>query len=289
MPEYPDMKYRKPVSYSFLFYFALVIVLSACNGPRNIYSASPLIAPMPMQKGSTGIDLTNFTHIRKSAYADTVVARDYGFGLSLSHMISNKTMLLGFTDLKKERNRNLGGWGNPFDSSEIYCSRYAVGLGIGFFSNTATLLTPSLILSTGLHHMNLTESGEHQEIPYHRFYKMYQLSFSAQGNLLFKINKKLNLAYSLRLTAVKFFNAKSDFSSEEKYNTGLHRDGKVQLYRGLLGIYTAYHPFKNVPVFITGQVFTDFTVWDKMMAKWEPGRTYMKGTGAGIGLRYVLN
>jgi hypothetical protein len=43
----------------------LTLWLVSCNGPRNIYSASPFVSPVPLTKGATAIEANYFTHTRE--------------------------------------------------------------------------------------------------------------------------------------------------------------------------------------------------------------------------------
>jgi hypothetical protein len=280
----------------FLLCLTLAYCLCACNGPRNIYSVSSLLPPVPLQKGASGIDVGYSTHQKTTNYKDSAGNKDYAFSLTLSHMLNKKTMLLAYTDVKNEKNiytTNLDSlhkliYNAGFDSSVVYGKRYTAGLGIAYLLKTTGMVIPSVAGSISLHQMSLREAGTLKGNPYHRFYKMNQLSFSLQGNLLFKFGKRFNLAYINRLTIVQLFKANTDYSADEQYNAGLHQAGKMKVLLCPIALYADFQPIKKIPLSLTGQFFSDYVNWNRMMSEYEPGRTYVKGTGVAVGLRYVV-
>src|SRR5262245_20898311 len=210
-----------------------ICFLASCTGPRNIYSASPFVSPVAMDKGATAIDASYFSHTRQTN-AGAQGNHDNGIGLNLSHMIGEKWLAFVSTDLKKERNQfgdsirlpgdpSFNAYNAGFDSSLVFGTRYSVGGGIEFFpGDHENKVTNSLALSAAWHQSRLRESGLLQRTPYHRFYDVNQISLSLQHNLLFRINSSFNLAWVIRLTILNSFRANTDYSEEEKIDSGLH-------------------------------------------------------------------
>jgi len=269
-----------------IFLLMLVSGLPSCTGPRNIYSASPFISPVRMEKGATAAEINYFSHTTSTQKADSVVRKDNCFGLNISHMLKEKMLVFVFGDSKKDRNidsiDNAG-----FDSSFITSNRHTIGAGIEFFSKEGKGITSSFAVSLGLHRFDMNESGLLMQAPYQRFYKLNQLSLSLQQNFLFKPGKHFKLAWINRLTILNSFKALTDYSSEEKFNTGL-QDRRTNVFLGLIGFYVDYHPIKNIPLYINAHLFNDLILWKDVLAKPELGRVYIKGTGVSTGMKYIF-
>ena len=276
-----------------------VYCLFSCSGPRNIYSSSPFISPVRMEKGATAIEANYFTHTRQPDVRDSVPGnRNNCFGLNFSYMLKERTLVFAYMDVKKERDQfhdttnilndpSYNAYNAGFDSSIVSGKRYSLGAGMEFFSKDNGKVTTSLAGSVGFHQLTMNESGLLLQAPYHRFYKGNQLSLSLQGNFLFKITDRFKLAWVTRMTLVNSFKANTDYSSDEKLNAGI-RDERVNVFFCLTGLYANYRPFRKVPVYINGQFFNDVALWNRSLAKYELGRTYIKGTGVSVGMKYIF-
>ena len=276
-----------------------VYCLFSCSGPRNIYSASPFVSPVRMEKGATTIEGNYFTHTRQPNVRDSVPGnRDNGFGLNLSHMLKERTLVFVYADVKKERGQfhdstnilndpSFNAYNAGFDSSVVIGKRHSLGAGIQIFSKDHGKVTTSLASSVGFHQIDMNESGLLAQTPYHRFYKLNQLSLSLQGNFLFSVNNSLKLGWVSRLTIVNNFKANTDYSPGEKLSAGL-RDERMDVFLCITGLYAQYKPLKKIPVYINGQFFNDLAFWNHSLAKYEPGRIFIKGTGISVGMNYVF-
>ncbi|MGE5108781.1 MAG: hypothetical protein ACM3H8_14655 [Sphingobacteriales bacterium] len=280
----------------------LVFCLSSCYGPRNIYSASPFVSPVRMEKRATAIEANYFTHTGPTNARDTHLGnRDNCFGLTFSHMLKERTLVFASTDFKNERNQfhdstdifnnslydTYNAYNAGFDSSIVFGKRYSFGAGIEFFSDDLGKVTSSLVVSVGFHQLNMKESGLLLQAPYQRFYKVNQLSLSLQSNLLFKVSSRFNLAWVTSLSLLNTLKANTDYSSGEMLNAGL-RDRKIDIFFCATGIYADYKPLRKIPIYITGQFFNDLSLWKHSFAKYELGRTYVKGTGVSVGMKYIF-
>lgn len=241
-----------------------------------------------MEKGATAIEANYFSHVSTEYYADSVPGpnNDNCFGLNVSHMLKERTMLFANSDIKDEQNE-FGNYNAGLDRSKVSVKRYTAGAGIQFFSKDHKGMTNSFAMSLGWHHFDLKESGLLNQLGYERFYRLNQITISLQQSFLFKLSNNFKLAWVIRLTALKNFKANTDYSAEEKYNTGL-RDKGTNILLGLYGLYADYHPFKKVPLFITGHFLSDLNMSDRGFAKDEPGHIYMKGPGVSTGIRYIF-
>jgi hypothetical protein len=275
---------------------ALSCCFFSCTGPRNIYSSSPFISPVQMEKGTTAIEVNYFSHSRNQNSDDSFQKnQDNSFDLIFYHMLKERTVLFAFADVKNEHDlfhdnialANDPGFNAGFDSSNVFGKRHTVGAGMEFFFKDHGKTTTSFAASVGLHRFSLNESGLFGNAPYDRFFRLNQLSLSLQQNLLFKISNNLKIACVTRLTILNNFKATTNYSSEEKNTTGL-RDQRVNIFICLPGLYADYKPFKKNPVYVNGQFFNDLSLWDHTFAKYELGRVYIKGTGASTGLRYIF-
>ena len=276
-----------------------VCFLFSCTGPRNIYSASPFVSPVRMEKGATAIEVNYFAHTRQLDVRDSVPGNhDNSFGMIFSHMLKERALVFAYADVMKERSQfhdtanvlndpSYNAYNAGFDSSIVFGKRHSFGAGIELFSHDHGKATTSLAGSVGFHQFNMNESGLLAQAPYHRFYKLNQLSVSFQGNFLFKINNSFKLAWVSRLTFVNNFKANTDYSSDEKFNAGL-RDKRMNVFLGLTGLYADFKPLSKIPLHINGQFFNDLVLWNRSMAKYESGRIFIKGTGVSIGMKYIF-
>jgi len=282
-----------------LFLF-LGYCLVSCTGPRNIYSSSPLVSPVPLEKGAAAIEVNYFAHTRQNNVRDSIPGnRDNCFGVTFSKMLKDRVLAFTFADLKREHNQfndstrdrnnfDYNDFNAGFDSSVVSGKRYTMGGGIEFFSNTEERVIRSLAVSSAFHHFSLNDSGFLLGTPYRRFYKVDQLTFSIQGNLLFRISDRFNLAAVTRLTILHSFRAHTDYSADEKLNAGL-RDKRATVFVSLLPtLYADYRLLRKTPLYISSQFFNDLTLWEHTFTEYEPGRIYMKGTGASLGIKYVF-
>jgi hypothetical protein len=245
------------------------------------------------------IEACYFTHGGQPNAKDSVSGNhDNALGFSLSHMLSPKTLVFGSVDLKKERNYfhdSVALAGDPsynaynagFDSSVVFGKRYTASVGVEFFTKETRNISRSLAITMGYHQVNINESGLLMQNPYKRFYKLNQVSLSFQGNLLFKVTKRLDVAWILRVTVLNSFKANTDYSAQEKFNSGL-RDKSVYGFFCPTGLYIHLQPFRNVPFYINGQFFNDVAFWNRSFTKYEPGRTFIKGTGVSTEIQYVF-
>ena len=270
-----------------VYIIALLLItgycLFSCTGPRNIYSASPFVSPVHIEKGTTAIETNYFTHTRQANVRDSVPGnRDNCFGLILSHMVKERTLVFACADVKNERNQyndstniandpSFNAYNAGFDSSIVFGKRHSLGAGIEIFSKGHGKATTSLAGSVGFHQFNMNESGLLAQVPYHRFYKLNQLSLSLQGNLLFNVNSSFKLAWMNRLTIVNSFKANTDYSSGEKLNAGL-RDEGIGIFICMTGLYAHYKPLRKVSLYIDGQFFNDLAFWNSSWAKYELAR-----------------
>jgi hypothetical protein len=269
--------------------------LSSCMGPRNIYSVSPFVSPVALKKGATAIEANYFTHSRETNARDSTGFHDNCFGLILSHMLKEKVLVYAFMDAKKEKAHYSNSidslsnlyYNSGFDSSVVSGKRNTWGAGMEYFFTSHGKTIKSIAGSFAYQQMAMNDAGLLLQGPYHRFYKTDQLSFSLQGNLLFKINKSFNLAIVSRLTVLHSFIADTDYSSEEKQKTSLE-DGKTQVFFWPAGLYADCRPFKKIPLYIDGQFFNDCAYWNRPMAKYEANRVFIKGTGVSVGLKYTF-
>lgn len=267
----------------------------ACTGPRNIYSSSPFVSPFPMEESNTAIEANYFSHTIQTNKVDSSFSdRDNCFGLNVSHMLKERTLLFGFVDVKKERNLfansyNLDttsySYNAGFDSSFVIGKRYTAGAGIQFFSDYKNTSTN---LSFGFHHFDMNESGLLRRAPYQRFYKINQLSLSLQQNFQFKSKDRFKLAWIMRLTVLKTFKSNTNYLASEKFKAGL-QDKRVNAFLGHIGLYADYQLIKKKPLYLNGQLFNDLNMWKKAFARDELGRTYIKGTGVAFGIKYIFN
>lgn len=277
----------------------IVIAFCACQGPRYIYSSSPLISPVAGEKGTTSIDAAYFSHNSTSNYFDTSANKDNAFGFDISNMVTEKAKLFAHVDFKKEKNifhlltdpTAINIYNGGFDSSVVTTQRYAAGLGMVYFFNSqnrSERIVPSIAGSVYLHQMKLRESGILTTSRYDRFFNANQLSLSLQYNVLFKLSERISIAYIARLSFVKFLAAKTDFTQDEKDITGFHSDGKLDVYPCFISGYADYKPLRNIPLYFNFQFFNDVALWDKATAKYDPPRSSIKGSGVAIGLRYYF-
>ena len=117
---------------------------------------------------------------------------------------------------------------------------------------------------------------------------MYQVSLSLQYNVLFKVSRKINLAYAGRLTLVKFLHPQTDFSPNEKFNLELNAGGKIQLYPCLISGYASYKPFRDIPFYLESQVFNDIYLDLREPGEDDLKSSNVKGSGITIGVKYVF-
>ena len=277
----------------------LTLWLVSCNGPRNIYSVSPFVSPVPLTKGATAIEANYFTHTRERNVPDSLPGNhDNCIGFNISHMLKEGTLLFATTDLKKERNQyddsiqlvsdpSYNRYDAGFDSSVVFAKRKTFSAGIEFFSKEHGKTIKSTAILVGLHQFKMNESGLLRGAAYQRFYEINQLSISLQQNFLFNISSSFKLAWITRLTILNNFEANTDYSPEEKLNAGL-RDKKVNAFFCLTGLYADYQPIKNIPININGQFFNDGWIGKHPMAKYELGEVHIKGTGVSAGIKYVF-
>jgi hypothetical protein len=271
----------------------------SCTGPRNIYSSSPLIAPFPVPKHNTSIEANYFTHTRQPNVGDSVAeTRDNCFNVTVSRALWPKILLFTYADISKEHYRfrdSISVLNNPdfysydagFDSSVVLAKRFVVSGGLEFFSDNRGKNSRSFAVAVALRRLNMNESGLLMRAPYIRFYRLNQVSLSLQQGFLFRPWTNFRIAWIVRLTALKNFQAKTDYTDEEKFRAGM-RDKTLNLLAGFTGVYADYRPLKKIPLFITGQFFNDLSFWNHSFAKYEPGRIYIKGTGASTGLKYFF-
>jgi hypothetical protein len=283
----------------FVFLIVFVIALCACNGPRYIYSSSPLISPVAQNKGSVSIDAAYFSHSNTSNGFDTTANKDNAFGIDISNMLTEKIKLFAHVDFKKEKNifhlltdpTAINIYNGGFDSAAVTTQRQAAGIGMVYFfnaQNRSERIVPSIAGSVYLHHMKLKESGILSNNSYDRFFTANQLSLSLQYNLLFRLSERINIAYIARLSLVKFIAAKTNFTQGEKDIAGFHSDGKLDVYPCFIGGYADYRPLRNVPLYFNFQFFNDVALWNKASAKYDPPRSNIKGSGVAIGLSYYF-
>ena len=277
----------------------LILWLVSCNGPRNIYSASPFVSPVPLTKGATAIEANYFTHTRERNVPDSLPGNhDNCIGFNISHMLKERTLLFATTDIKKERNQyddsvplvndpSYNRYDAGFDNSVVFAKRKTFSTGIEFFSKEHGKTIKSTAILVGLHQFKLNESGLLRGVAYQRFYKINQLSISLQQNFLFNISSGLKLGWITRLTILNNFEANTDYSPEEKLNAGLG-DKKVNAFFCLTGLYADYQPIENIPIHINCQFFNDGWISEHPMAKYELGEVHIKGTGVSAGIRYVF-
>ena len=277
-----------------------ICIFCSCAGPRNIHSTSPFVSPVSLEKGSTAIEASYFTHGGQTNVPDSVSDNhDNALAFSIEHMVSPKTLVFGSMDVKEESNHfrdSIALAGDPsynaydggFDSSIVFGKRYTASVGVEFFSEQTTNISKSLAITMGYHQVNMNESGLLMRNPYKRFYKLNQVSLSVQGNLLFKVTKRLDVAWIMRITVLNSFKAHTDYSTQEKFNSGL-RDNRVYGFFCPTGFYIHLKPFKNIPFYLNSQFFNDVAFWNRSSAKYEPGRTFIKGTGVSTGMQYVFN
>ncbi|MBC7936686.1 MAG: hypothetical protein H7Y86_15150 [Rhizobacter sp.] len=281
----------------FILCITAVILFCSCNGPRYIYSSSPLVSPVAGSKGSTSIDAAYFSHINTSNGFDSTANKDNAFSFDVSNMLTKKIKFFVHGDFKREKNifplltdsAAINIYNGGFDSASVATQRQSAGLGIVYFFNSrgrGKRIVPGIAGSVYLHQVKLKESGLLANNSYERFFNANQLSFSLQGHLLFKINKRINVTYITRIILVKFMTAKTDFTKEEKEITGLHRDGKSGIYPCFIGGYASYQPLRNIPLYCNFQFFNDVALWAQATAKYDPPRSNIKGSGVAIGLSY---
>ena len=273
----------------------------SCTGPRNIYSASPFVSPVRMDKGNIALEANYFTHTRQTNRDTIPGIHDNCIGLNISHMLTERSLVFGFIDIKKEQDMFRDSIAQPgdsyfyqynagFDSSVIFVKRHTIGAGVQFFSKDYNGSSISLAISLGWHHFSMNESGLLQRVPYHRFYKVNQLSLSLQQNFLIKISRNFKLGWVPRLTVLNNFKAHTDYSFEEKVNASL-LDNRIYALFSMIGFYADYRPSRKIPLHIVGQFFNEWSLYgDKdnsdMVSKTNP--FHVKGTGAAAGVRYIF-
>jgi len=253
-----------------------------------------------MEKGATAVESSYFSHARQRNVRDSVSGNhDNCFGLNLSHMLNKRTLLFAGADVKKERNQfslnalkdtsypSYNAYNAGFDSSIVYTRRKTISAGIEFFFTHNRKTIHSLAASIGWHGLNMNESGLLHQSSYRRFYKMNQLSLSLQQNFLFNKTSRLKLAWVNRLIILKNLEADTDYSPDEKLKSGL-RDKGTNALVSMIGLYAEYKPFNNVPIYINGHLFNDLIAWNHLMADYELGRVYVKGTGVSTGIKYIF-
>lgn len=268
-----------------------------CNGSRYIYSVSPQLSPVPQDHHSTSISANYFSHNKNEFAPDSSKNRDNGFSLSVAHMATEQLLLVGSIDFKKEKSIVSGltdsifllRYNGGFDSSFLDTKRKAATIGLVYFfyrANENRKLVPSIAGSIGVHQLVHKESGTDAGAAYHRFFNDYQLAVSGQYNLLFQVSKRLKFGYIARITMVKFLHPDTDFTRGELGNTGFHK--KIAWYASLFGGYASIQPFRKIPFLIDAQLYNDVIFWKKTAAKYETGRSYIKGSGIAIGVKHVF-
>jgi hypothetical protein len=279
-----------------LFFSILIVLLISCTGPRNIYSSSPFVSPVTLEKKATSVGVDYFSHVRQRNVRDSVPGNhDNCFGINLSHMLTERTLVFASMDINNERNQfadsialsndpSFNAYNGGFDSSIVFGKRHSVGAGIELFSRKSNF---ALAMSVGFHQMSLDESGLLHQLPYQRFYKMNQISFSIQPAFLFRLSNSLKLAWLARLTIVDNFKAKTDYSDVEKLSANL-QDKKMNLFVSFTGLYAEYQPLKTIPLIFNGQFFNDLSIWNHGFERYEPNFVYLKGTGASIGMKFIF-
>ena len=159
---YKILTMRKKIISS-LINSVIVFIFCSCNGPRYIYSSSPLLSPVPLANGSTSVSAGLFTHNKNNENFDSLANRDKAFTFTASHMLGEKIMVGAAVDLKKEESTfatitdslSKFKYNGGFDSSFVKTSRYTAGLGIVYFLNSADAnrsVVPSVAGSLNLHH-----------------------------------------------------------------------------------------------------------------------------------------
>lgn len=285
--------------YKQILLFPSIFWLVSCNGPRNIYSASPFVSPVPLTKGATAMEANYFTHTRERNVPGSLPGNhDNCMGFNISHMLRERTLLFATSDIKKERNQygdsiplvndpSFNRYDAGFDSSIVFAKRKTFTAGIEFFSSEHGKTIKGIAILVELNQLNMNESGLLHGLPYQRFYKLNQLGFSIQHNFLFNVSTGFKLAWITRLTLLNSFEADTDYSPEEKLNAGL-RDKRLNAFLGLTGLYADYQPLKNIPIHINGQFFNDGWIGRHPMAKYEVGEVHIKGTAVSAGIKCVF-
>ncbi|HEV7621905.1 MAG TPA: hypothetical protein VGO09_09235, partial [Flavisolibacter sp.] len=82
--------------------------------------------------------------------------------------------------------------------------------------------------------------------------------------------------------------SRTDFTAYEKFTSGLNKDHGIGAYLCLIGLYAELQPLKSVPFIINGQWYNDWTIYDKLMSKYEPARKHIKGNGGSLGIKYIF-
>ena len=282
-------------SYLFLFALLSLIFLSACTGTRNLYSSSLLLSPVPLKKGDATIEGNYFTHSKYAGNDSSQLNHDNCFGLDLFYMLKQRTALIAFADVKNEKDRyhdTISQISNPsfnagFDSSEVLGKRYVVGGGMVFFSKNQNKTSRSIAISAAFNHFSINESGSLNRSSYRRFFELNQVSVSLQHNLLFTINESWKISWTARLILLNNLKARTDFSTSEKQVAGL-RDKSLDVIFSPAAAYLEVKPVKGFPAFVTGQFFNDLNFPKQTLAKYQPGRIYIKGTGIAVGVKCLL-
>ena len=278
-----------------IFLSSSLYCLYSCTGTRNLYSSSPFISPVPLDKGASEIEGNYFTHTRNQNNDSGQLHRDNSFGLGIFYMIKTKTALTAFGDIKNERDRyhdsialrNDPTFNGGFDSSNVVGKRYTLGAGIEFFPGGEGKTIKSFAILIDMHLVSINESGSSGNRGYDRFFKMDQLSLSLQQNFLFTVKDNWKIGWITRLTLLNNFKAFTNYSSPEKLTTGL-RGERVNIIFCPTGLYTEYKPSKTLPISLNGQFFNDLSLIKHPLAKYELGRVYIKGTGLSVGVKYLL-
>jgi hypothetical protein len=273
----------------------LLFLFSSCYGPRNIFSSGPYISPVKLEKQESAIEVFHSTNTKKSDKNDTTKGnKNNGYTLSFIHRFNANNQFNYYVGIENEKlslydtthfiYSNTG-----FDYSSISTKRFTTGIGFSQFIDKSYryfLIATSISGMIGYQHSQIFDIGQIKQNAYIRNFDINNLFFIIQSSALIDVCKSFKIGIMNRFTFSHYFNMKTNYTSNELDSTGLNKENKTQLYASLIGLHLEFKPFKKMPVSIIGQWYNDWSFWNHFMVGYELNRTYIRGSGASIGLKY---
>lgn len=255
----------------------------------------PVVSPAPIEKGKVSVEVFNGTNSSNHTLLATTDTKDHTLGARVFNMHNNHWGFFaeGFlnhahsTVSASQSNYNAMYYNAGFDSSNIKTKNWTVGAGAQYFAHGGRII-PSTAFSIDVQHLDLNEYGLVNSLDYSRSYQSNQLIISLQQGVCGKINNYFNLGFVIRAQWLQTLHINDNYSMQESISNGLAKTNDHSLSIGIFNLYADVKPFKSVPLRLSGQFYNQMIFWNKLMAKYEDGRKYIKGTGAAISLQYVF-
>lgn len=202
-----------------LYFLGLIVLLTACNTPRYMYSPAAQNVPVLVKAGDSKLGANYSSDLSGNPFTTTSGEVDHnkseGYDLQGAVAITDHFAIQAQYFKRNESNHNQDIY---YDSSSVRYKRELTEFGIGFFRSMhrRDKIMFQVFAGVGKGRFSFTDIGKDQNsLTYHRFHQADVLKLYIQPAFQFRIRDNFALAISTRFSTLKFSHIKTDYSQTE--------------------------------------------------------------------------